>query len=41
MIETRAQASPTRREFLVGAAGLLMLAPYGCGPGDGAGDEDA
>jgi ABC-type Fe3+-hydroxamate transport system substrate-binding protein len=40
MIGTRA-ALPTRREFLVGAAGLLMLAPYGCGPGDGAGDEDA
>jgi iron complex transport system substrate-binding protein len=40
MIGTRA-ALPTRREFLVGAAGLLVLAPYGCGPGDGAGDEDA
>ena len=39
MIGTR--ASPTRREFLVGAAGLLVLAPYGCGPRDGAGDGGA
>jgi iron complex transport system substrate-binding protein len=41
MIGTRAPAPPTRREFLVGAAGLLVLAPYGCGPGDGTGDGDA
>jgi iron complex transport system substrate-binding protein len=27
----------TRREFLVGAAGLLVLAPYGCGSGEGSG----
>jgi len=39
MIGTRAPAPPTRRELLVGAAGLLVLAPYGCGPGDGAGDD--
>ena len=32
---------PTRREFLIGAAGLLVLAPYGCGSGEesGAGGE--
>lgn len=29
----------TRREFLIGAAGLLLLAPYGCGGGSGAGGE--
>jgi len=28
----------TRREFLVGAAGLLSLAPYGCGGGAGGGE---
>jgi iron complex transport system substrate-binding protein len=27
---------PTRREFLVGAGSLLLLAPYGCGPEQGA-----
>lgn len=27
----------TRREFLIGAAGLLVLAPYGCGTGGGIG----
>jgi iron complex transport system substrate-binding protein len=26
---------PTRREFLVGAGGLLLLAPFGCGPDGG------
>lgn len=29
----------TRREFLIGAAGLLVLVPYGCG-NDGEGGED-
>jgi len=29
----------TRREFLVGAAGLLLLAPYGCGGESGTGGE--
>ena len=33
---------PTRREFLLGAAGLLVLAPYGCGSGESGGSgEDA
>lgn len=33
---------PTRREFLIGAAGLLVLAPYGCGSSgeSGAGGEN-
>lgn len=31
---------PTRREFLIGAGSLLLLAPYGCGDGgSGAGGE--
>ena len=30
---------PTRREFLVGAGSLLVLAPFGCGSDDGAGGE--
>lgn len=30
---------PTRREFLIGAAGLLILAPYGCSGESGAGGE--
>lgn len=30
---------PTRREFLIGAASLLVLAPYGCGSDGGSGDE--
>lgn len=29
----------TRREFLLGAAGLLLLAPYGCGSSVGSGGE--
>lgn len=29
----------TRREFLVGAAGLLLLAPYGCGGNEGGGED--
>lgn len=31
----------TRREFLVGATGLLLLAPYGCGGGTGTGGTGA
>jgi len=30
---------PTRREFLIGAAGLLVLAPFGCGGESGEGGE--
>lgn len=30
---------PTRREFLIGAGSLLVLAPFGCGSDDGAGGE--
>lgn len=30
---------PTRREFLIGVGSLLILAPYGCGEGSGAGGE--
>lgn len=30
---------PSRREFLIGAGSLLVLAPYGCGSDDGAGGE--
>ena len=29
----------TRRQFLIGAGSLLVLAPYGCGSDDGAGGE--
>lgn len=29
----------TRREFLIGAGSLLILAPYGCGTGSGGGGE--
>lgn len=32
---------PTRREFLIGAAGLLVLAPYGCGGESGEGGNTA
>lgn len=31
---------PTRREFLIGAAGLLVLAPYGCGSGESGGSGE-
>lgn len=31
MTRNRPPARPNRREFLLGAAGLLALAPYGCG----------
>jgi iron complex transport system substrate-binding protein len=45
-IEWRGRALPplpeiddvTRREFLIGAAGLLLLAPYGCGGSEAGGD---
>lgn len=30
---------PTRRQFLIGAGSLLVLAPFGCGSDDGAGGE--
>lgn len=31
----------TRREFLIGAAGLLLVAPYGCGRGSGTGEASS
>lgn len=31
----------TRKGFLIGAAGLLILAPYGCGTKAGSGDDEA
>ncbi len=31
----------TRREFLIGAAGLLLVAPYGCGRGSGSGETSS
>ena len=40
MTEKRAPARPSRREFLFGAAGLLALAPYGCGTNAGTGSKD-
>jgi iron complex transport system substrate-binding protein len=39
--EGRAPARPSRREFLFGAAGLLALAPYGCGTTGRTGVKDA
>lgn len=35
------ESDVTRREFLIGAGGLLLLAPYGCGGDEGVGNREA